>query len=85
MRVLSAAVGCAVFVWNPAVAAMSLLESSRMTVSALCFHICCSMGRRNDSTSRSVQNITSSWKTVSDIRREGGDPKSPDLVVVKPN
>jgi hypothetical protein len=36
---------------------MFLLESRRTTVYALCFHICCSIGRRNVSTSSAALDV----------------------------
>jgi hypothetical protein len=48
---LPVVVGGVVSLQKPAVLAMSMLNSSLVTTSALRFHICCSIGRRNTSTS----------------------------------
>ncbi|KAH8727337.1 hypothetical protein GQ44DRAFT_703987 [Phaeosphaeriaceae sp. PMI808] len=57
MRFLTVVVGSMLLVCRPAVSAMSLHDKSRMITSALCFQICCSMGRRYVSISSATLEV----------------------------
>lgn len=57
-RPLSEVTGCTVLATKSIFFKTSAQERSRGTVSALCFHICCSIGRRNISTSRAAFEMT---------------------------